>query len=501
MKGETENSMKLYTPQETRRQTLINSTIEKYDEDEYGNKYTSVNKDYDERFWIRVNGGKPFITKNNFFPVTDITKQEHLQSTEYSMITKEIRNKAGEITKNSETELEAVRDLTLWANNRITYNSKYSSAVLSSSEILQTRSGVCDEYTNLYVALARSVNLPSRVVSGIAFTGSEWVKHAWAETYVGNKWVPVDPTFGEVGQINAMHIKLYSAPSYIRYIPQDTKTSEKVLQIEKKEYEISLEKKHSLSSTELAPKQPFQLKMNLTNKENTILTPTYFVQTTEGIKVMNPRKIVLINPGKTKEVVWDMIAPYGEREKYYLNLKGPKTDELIKLNVNQELSAEEHSLLEIKDVFTHKTDGGVQIESTIQNKGNKDLESVELVLEASELGEIHRSLSIPYGETREVNFFFPKAVGEHNFELKAITGNRTTSYFGTISVEFREQEKENLLISTIKYLKQNTATIFAAITILLIIGIITLILHPYKEGPKIPFEEKEEWEKLMNIKK
>jgi hypothetical protein len=53
--------------------------------------------------------------------------------------------------------------------------------------------------------MAKSLGFETRFVSGYAFAG-EWQAHAWAEVKIGEEWVPVDPTFGEMGILDARHI-------------------------------------------------------------------------------------------------------------------------------------------------------------------------------------------------------------------------------------------------------------------------------------------------------
>ena len=59
------------------------------------------------------------------------------------------------------------------------------------------RSGICFDYSCLYVAMARAVNLKVRLLTGSAYDGSQYGPHAWNEVYISEieKWVPVDTTF------------------------------------------------------------------------------------------------------------------------------------------------------------------------------------------------------------------------------------------------------------------------------------------------------------------
>ncbi|MEI8349800.1 MAG: transglutaminase-like domain-containing protein [Candidatus Omnitrophota bacterium] len=71
-------------------------------------------------------------------------------------------------------------------------------------DTLQSGKGICYDIAKLYVALARSAGIPSRVVRGVAFQPQEGVNtyvvkigHAWAEIYLPTYgWQKVDPTSG-----------------------------------------------------------------------------------------------------------------------------------------------------------------------------------------------------------------------------------------------------------------------------------------------------------------
>ena len=62
--------------------------------------------------------------------------------------------------------------------------------------------------------MLRSLGIPGKFVSGIAYTKSElfpenWGSHGWAEIYFpGYGWVPYDVTYGQFGYIDPTHVKL-----------------------------------------------------------------------------------------------------------------------------------------------------------------------------------------------------------------------------------------------------------------------------------------------------
>ncbi|WP_447972043.1 transglutaminase-like domain-containing protein [Nitrospira sp. Kam-Ns4a] len=81
--------------------------------------------------------------------------------------------------------------------------------VFSSVDVLNQRKAECQGVTLLYAAFARSLGIPTRVTNGLVYSPEleGFFYHTWAESRVGADWLPVDPTFGQVG-VDATHIKL-----------------------------------------------------------------------------------------------------------------------------------------------------------------------------------------------------------------------------------------------------------------------------------------------------
>ena len=69
-------------------------------------------------------------------------------------------------------------------------------------EALQTRRGVCQDFSHIFIALARQLGVPTRYVSGYLFRdesgadrSTDGATHAWAECWVPDLgWVGFDPT-------------------------------------------------------------------------------------------------------------------------------------------------------------------------------------------------------------------------------------------------------------------------------------------------------------------
>jgi transglutaminase-like putative cysteine protease len=90
-----------------------------------------------------------------------------------------------------------------WVHDSI--KSRVTFGVPNALEVLRTRTGDCNEHTQLFVALARAIGLPARIAAGLAYVDGKFYYHAWPEVLLGD-WVAVDPTFGQF-PADAAHIR------------------------------------------------------------------------------------------------------------------------------------------------------------------------------------------------------------------------------------------------------------------------------------------------------
>lgn len=68
----------------------------------------------------------------------------------------------------------------------------------------------CNGKSRLFAAMARSLNLPARLVGGLVMEdGVKRVTHQWVEIYVHGHWVPFDPVNDHFAEIPAHYLTLY----------------------------------------------------------------------------------------------------------------------------------------------------------------------------------------------------------------------------------------------------------------------------------------------------
>src|SRR3989338_5282764 len=118
-----------------------------------------------------------------------------------------IRNRVG----GKENNLKRVVKLALWTRENVKYDlsSLTVEASLPARKVLESREGVCDEITILFIAFARSLGIPARYVSGIVYADAfkeKWVPHAWAEVWMNGEWVTFDVTLGQLGWVDPTHV-------------------------------------------------------------------------------------------------------------------------------------------------------------------------------------------------------------------------------------------------------------------------------------------------------
>ncbi|MEX0958419.1 MAG: transglutaminase-like domain-containing protein [Burkholderiales bacterium] len=86
---------------------------------------------------------------------------------------------------------------------------KHPTDSFSALDVLRTRRAECQGHAYLYAALARALDIPTRIVNGLVYSGEHegFLYHSWAESLIDGNWLAVDPTFGQA-VADATHIKL-----------------------------------------------------------------------------------------------------------------------------------------------------------------------------------------------------------------------------------------------------------------------------------------------------
>jgi transglutaminase-like putative cysteine protease len=110
------------------------------------------------------------------------------------------------------TPLAAAMHFNEYIFNHFTYQKGITTVETTLDEIWKIKSGVCQDFAHMLLALLRAMDIPSRYVSGyicpnqIGMRG-EGATHAWVEAYIPfYGWLGLDPTNNCI--VNDMHVKL-----------------------------------------------------------------------------------------------------------------------------------------------------------------------------------------------------------------------------------------------------------------------------------------------------
>jgi hypothetical protein len=170
-----------------------------------------------DKLFCQINSTKP-IENDGGFAMDDHLAMPYLLSTMTVPSQHElIINKANEIAGEEETNLGRVRLLVQWMQNNI---EKEPVDVFTALDVLSTRKAECQGHTYLYSALARSLNIPTRVVNGIVYSEhyQGFLYHTWAESLVNGSWIAVDPTLNQL-PADATHIKFVEGENFVDLMP------------------------------------------------------------------------------------------------------------------------------------------------------------------------------------------------------------------------------------------------------------------------------------------
>ncbi|MFA6072972.1 MAG: transglutaminase-like domain-containing protein [Candidatus Woesearchaeota archaeon] len=299
-------------------------------------------------------------------------------------INEDIRNKAIELAAGEDDLYVVVFKLADWTNTNINYtlSSTTLDASLPSSWVFENKQGVCDEISNLFISMCRSLGIPARFVSGISYTNdpqfqNSWGPHGWAEVYFpGYGWVPFDPTYNQLGYVDATHIKFIdggqndkSALNYA-WIGNDVGVSSGKIKIAG-----LVTKSGELSNADIVIDVDFMkefasfnsynvVRAKIKNEKDYYVAKEISISRVEGIDVLSPeRQEILLFPNEEKTIYWIIkinnlnpdyiytfpVTIYSANYKSTANIQAEKLGQKISL-----LAAQNYALSQQVDVQTLK---------------------------------------------------------------------------------------------------------------------------------------------------
>lgn len=109
--------------------------------------------------------------------------------------------------------LELLHELLADLHGRMTFDTSRTDSGTSAAEAFRLGHGVCQDFTHIFIAAARSIGIPARYVGGYflheeaAATGE--AGHAWAEAHVPDLgWVAFDPANGVCANANYVRVAI-----------------------------------------------------------------------------------------------------------------------------------------------------------------------------------------------------------------------------------------------------------------------------------------------------
>ncbi|MCL7454221.1 MAG: lasso peptide biosynthesis protein [Anaerolineae bacterium] len=116
---------------------------------------------------------------------------------------------AQELTAGQPDAWQAAVAVADWVYRNIAYQITGAGA----RQCLADRQGDCGPKSYLTIALLRAAGIPARMVGGVMYASGQFGQHYWVEAWMGEAagWVPLEPTVGQFGWLDATHLRLWES--------------------------------------------------------------------------------------------------------------------------------------------------------------------------------------------------------------------------------------------------------------------------------------------------
>jgi hypothetical protein len=396
---------KIYiVPQDTENQraTLLSASPGGYsiETDEYGNRFmlfrwegpTEKTLTYEAKWDVETNQFTSAITElGSLGDSVPKSIEPFMQLGNLSMWTGAIKNKAREITNRSNSVFEAVGNLTNWVYWNTEYDREYWQDTYPAREVFVQARGVCDEFTNLFMSFVRSLGIPARYVDGLVFSGESWDMHSWAEVYLGDRWIPLDPTYNEIGFVDSTHIVIKRSPTrqppnMLSWMGVGMKArfgrDSKEIEVESAATNLTLLLVDlGLSSERVESNTVVDVTAGLESLANSNIFATCRLNMPEEMMLLDhEEKSVLIPPHGVGAIRWRVLTPSDLDKNWIYKMPievgcFPKANQTASLTVDPKYSADAIPAARIEDV-TMLDEGSVRL--TTRNTGSKDLKELRI---------------------------------------------------------------------------------------------------------------------------
>lgn len=448
------------------------------------------------------------ITSKIKFPIDDVPDEYKIYLEETKLMdynNEAIIELASKLAEGKGDLYEIVFDMGVWTHDNIDYSLETltAEASLPASWVIKNRKGVCDELTNLFISLVRSIGVPAKFVAGISYTESElftekWGPHAWAEVYLpGYGWVPFDVTYGQFGIIDPTHIKLKETydsdktSSSFEWVGYDVEAASGGIKMNTNvaDYGKKVPERVKLTNTLLKDKVGFGsynlLETNIKNLNNFYLPISLSISKMqkldgfEPLEIIDPETIyILLKPLEEKSIFWRLkvsdklqktniytfpIIIYTDfNESASLNLAS-QDNEVIFSSKDIQAQLEVLSEKEVK-AYSVNLDMGcspqknnnyideeIIIKCNLKNKGNMNIPELNVCVNGN--NQDCKKIELKISQQREVSFI-KKNLKEGQYELLITAKNKDVSK--TSKVNFIVEEKPKLRVDELSFPQETT---------------------------------------------
>jgi transglutaminase-like putative cysteine protease/predicted glutamine amidotransferase len=129
------------------------------------------------------------------------------------------------VKRNESDLLDTLLDINQSIHREYAYIQGATTVFTTAFEVYSNRRGVCQDFTNLFICLARLLGVPARYVCGYVYTGPKSANtvqseasHAWVQVYLPQiGWKGFDPTNGILTQTE--HVRVAVGRNYLDATP------------------------------------------------------------------------------------------------------------------------------------------------------------------------------------------------------------------------------------------------------------------------------------------
>ncbi|MEM0475646.1 MAG: transglutaminase-like domain-containing protein [Candidatus Norongarragalinales archaeon] len=364
----------------------------------------------------------------------------YLSSTELTAPSAEIKTLAQALARDAIDDYDALARLTEWVKNNVEYDASYWKRAVPAATVLSEKRGVCNQFATLLISLLHARGIPARFAAGLVFSGESWGPHAWVEAGVLSRdgvrrWLPVDPTFGEAGILDAGHVK------FAHGLDQNdvAEVATASVNVVKGEPRVRVDEKRNFDELfEVALNAPSvvgagsaeEVAIAVKSKASEpVLLPFLVLAPSQpsslAVRVADGElRLLYLRPGEEKAASWQLVFPSDLREDYAYNFTvgiqglGKK----ISTTVQGKAGAESRKLQKLTlSRFNARDEGEREAFSiVVSNEGNTAFDAVDVIGEFNGIKQ-RESFSLAPGEGKLVAFSFvkPATPGVYSGSFKA----------------------------------------------------------------------------------